>query len=625
MIAPPINNRRLPPFRRLRVYAFDPSASTDLDTAVVNDAVLRLPWERDLSPGPTGEYIEVIDVDPASGILWPPVDLNDPFVLAEDGIPPSEGNPQFHQQMVYGVAMLTISNFERALGRKIFWSPSVRRNPERVRDTDFVRRLRIYPHALREANAYYSPRRKALLFGYFQASRSRPGRSMPGGTVFTCLSHDIIAHETAHAVLDGIHRRYIEPSNPDALAFHEAFADIVALFQRFTLPEALRHQIGKVQGDLGRRSLLSDLARQFGEATGHYGALRSAIDTGDPALQPDATRLSRTYEPHERGAILVAAVFDAFLAIYHSRVADLLRLVTGQGQTFPQQDLHPDLTNRLCAEANKAAGHILRMCIRALDYLPPVDVNFGEFVRALVTADADLVPDDYRNYRIAVIEAFRRRGIYPGGSRSLAADSLLWDPPRPSVMIDCMDDLVFKYREDRLELWKITEMNRKRLWTWLKYKEGATHRTMVESFGLHLYADAPQTIRRSRRDNLPAVELHAVRLARRVGPDGRDLPQLVIEITQSRQGFRDPEKQRRADLGETSEARADFLFRGGCTLVVDVNTGEVRYCIRKDISSARRLAAQRQFLFELIPESLAATYYGLDGCDEPLAFLHRHS
>ena len=137
----------------------------------------------------------------------------------------------------------------------------------------FVRRLRCYPHALREANAYYSPEKKALLFGYFPASRTDPGRNLPGGLVFTCLSHDVIAHETTHAILDGLHRRYIEPSNPDALAFHEAFADIVALFQHFTLPEAVRHQIAKrTRGDLGQQNLLGDLARQFGEAIGLRGA-----------------------------------------------------------------------------------------------------------------------------------------------------------------------------------------------------------------------------------------------------------------------------------------------------------------------------------------------------------------
>ena len=63
--------------------------------------------------------------------------------------------------------------------------------------------------------------------------------------VFTCLSHDIVAHETTHALLDGLHPRYQEPTNPDVLAFHEAFADIVAMFQHFTLPEVLRFEIAR--------------------------------------------------------------------------------------------------------------------------------------------------------------------------------------------------------------------------------------------------------------------------------------------------------------------------------------------------------------------------------------------
>src|SRR4030095_1436245 len=127
------------------------------------------------------------------------------------------------------------------------------------------------------ANAYYSPEKKALLFGYFPASRSAPGSNLPGGLVFSCLSHDVVAHETTHALLDGLHRRFREATNPDVLAFHEAFADIVALFQHFSLPEALREQIARTRGDLGQENLLAQLAVEFGRATHHYSALRDAI------------------------------------------------------------------------------------------------------------------------------------------------------------------------------------------------------------------------------------------------------------------------------------------------------------------------------------------------------------
>jgi hypothetical protein len=55
-----------PPVRRLRVYAFDPHASTKLSTASFNVATIELPWEapweEDLRPGPVNDYLEVIDM-----------------------------------------------------------------------------------------------------------------------------------------------------------------------------------------------------------------------------------------------------------------------------------------------------------------------------------------------------------------------------------------------------------------------------------------------------------------------------------------------------------------------------------------------------------------------------------
>jgi hypothetical protein len=351
-----------PQHRMLRVFAFDPALSTNLDTAVINKLTLSVPWE-DLQSGPIGEYLEVVDIDPPSGNFYPPVDLDDPYLLVQDGLPPSEGNPQFHQQMVYAVTSKTIQNFERALGRPVLWSPRQQDGRE-----EFVRRIRIYPHALRQANAYYSPRKKAILFGYFPASKQNAGRNLPGGIVFTCLSHDIITHETTHALLDGLHPYFAEPSNIDVLALHEAFADIVALFQHFSHEEVLRHQIARTRGDLTSDNLLAELAQQFGHAIGKRGALRNAIRKKDPKTgMPDPTEILKAREPHQRGSILVAAVFDAFLTIYKNRSLDLLRIATGGTGVLPEGAIHPDLVNRLAAEAAKTSQRILNMCVRALD------------------------------------------------------------------------------------------------------------------------------------------------------------------------------------------------------------------------------------------------------------------
>src|ERR1700733_3986395 len=111
--APPGRAATTPPYRRLRAFAFDPLLSNQLDTLGVNQVTLPVLWEENLQPGPVGEYLEVIDCDPAGGCCYAPVDLNHPHLLATDGLAPSEGNPQFHQQMVYAVAMTTIRHFEQ--------------------------------------------------------------------------------------------------------------------------------------------------------------------------------------------------------------------------------------------------------------------------------------------------------------------------------------------------------------------------------------------------------------------------------------------------------------------------------------------------------------------------------
>jgi hypothetical protein len=640
-----------PAMRKLRVYAFDPQASTQMDTVRINHATIELPWEQrwepDILPGPVNEYLEVIDVDPTSGQFYKPVNLNDPHVLAQDGIAPSEGDPRFHQQMVFAVAMKTIKLFERALGRKVFWSPRAIEDKRTKKLTHgYVRRLRIYPHALREANAYYSPAKKALLFGYFKASLSNAGVNLPGGWIFTALSHDIVAHETTHAILDGLHRRYIESTSVDSLAFHEAFADIVALLMHFTLPEVVSSQLAARRGDLTERSWLSGLARQFGEASGRYSALRDAIDEKGKDGLPDPTRLAQLSEPHERGAILVAAVFDAFITIYEQRTTDLFRLA-GHDKASTA-NLSTELIARLTREAVKAADHVLRMCIRALDYLPPVDVHFGEFLRAIVTADNDLVPDDRMHYRLAVIQAFRRRGIFPDKCLSLAPDSLLWEslkgyqteelsltaddllafqaPPKSNWPGGSLD-LTPQYLRGNAFLQ--SEHNRQVVWNWLM--EESDHDAEWEKvLGIFFMAHPDATKKQGALfvgwDGVqPAVEVHSVRTCRRAGPDGQDLRQLVVEITQRRRGYFDSAQQLKEDqqVPRKDDRRSyDFTFRGGATLIIDLRDGTLRYVIRKRIDDDERLDAQRRFL-QTGNDSLAMTYREPRADDNPFAMTHR--
>ncbi|WP_210526891.1 hypothetical protein [Rubellimicrobium arenae] len=702
----PDSENPTPAARRLRVYAFDPQASIELETAVINDAVISLPWETawedPVTIGPCNDYLEVIDYDPACDLFYAPIELNDARLLAQDGLPPSEGRPQFHQQMVFAVAMKTIRLFERALGRPVFWTRETKRSPGDESDNspqtyELIKRLRIYPHALREANAYYSPDKTALLFGYFK--KGGGGDFEDGGWVFTCLSQDIIAHETTHAILHGMRRRSIEASNPDSLAFHEGFADLVALFLHFTMTDVVAHQIAQARGSLRASNLLTGLARQFGQARGRNGPLRYALELIDEELkaaertaegQPDRERTDRprrtladTAEAHDRGGFLVAAVFDAFVTIYERRTADLMRLAIG-GSRPDGRELPPDLVARLASEASKAADHVLRMCVRALDYLPPVDANFGDYLRAIVTADADLVPDDPMRYRIALIEAFRKRGIFVPGCLSMSPDSLAWPSPvlgrkleeeerKHGLFASLLSELrlsnMFQqsaapkgglpspasrerlleqhpanqvqyrsqapqrhpnYRESAL---KVIDWNQRATWSWFNRPSPANHEDewerllgvkMKEGGALRSIPTSSEMKKMMGRD-LPAIEVHSVRIARRAGPNGEELQQLIIQITQRRRAYYDPERQALADSGALAENdkerwdHPDFWFRGGATLLIDMRDGRLRTVIRNSIDDEVRLERQRKFRGS---DVFGLALSGRNGRAEPFAFVH---
>jgi hypothetical protein len=638
-----------PNTRRLRGYAYDPSLSIQMDTVSLNETIFNIRWEE-VNEGPVGEYVEVVDYDPASKCFYVPVNLSNPTILAQDGIYPSESSPQFHQQMVYAVAMTTIQHFERALGRKALWaSQKVEGVPKK-----YVQRLRIYPHALREANAFYSPNKVALLFGYFPASSDAPEQHIPGGIVFTCLSHDIIAHETTHALLDGMHRRYIESTHPDGLAFHEAFADIVALFQHFTFPEVLRHQISKTRGDLASQNILGELAQEFGKAIGHYGSLRDAIGKINPETKqweiqkPKPDDYLNVLEPHARGSILVAAIFDAFLSIYKSRVSDLLRIATSGTGVLPQGEIHPDLVNRLAGEAAKSAQQVLGICIRALDYCPPVDITFGDYLRAIITADLDLVPDDKRSYRVAFIEAFRRRGIYPRDIRSLSVESLcwqevenenycnlfaeLWDekladlkdegyeeskfiPNKMNLFRDFLSEM--DYTKDRQRISEMTDNAKALLHNFIsqKMRDDDWRKKFEKLTGLVLVRGGKKLENLEgleARGDSSKFEVHSFRGARRVGPNGNLNNQIIISITQ----------KRIVDKTKPEE----FTFRGGCTLILNLEDLTLRYVVNtKRIDDPIRLERHRNYRTELNRQSLRATYFGTSRTNEPFAFLHRET
>jgi hypothetical protein len=597
-----------PVIRPLKAYAFDPS----LGRFIGNEMTIEVKYEK-LLPGPIGQKIAVIDYDGANHVFYKPVDLDNPFLLIRGGLSPSESDPRFHQQMVYAVVSETIQHYEMALGRRIRWRKG-------------EKRLNLYPHAMISANAAYSRAAKGILFGYFRASQTDPGRNLPGQTVFTCLSHDIIVHETTHAVLDGMRPFFAERTNQDVAAFHEAFADLAALFRHFSHKEALIDTIQKTGGLLYQHHLKPDveiddkedgdktdkdrkgkrrkdrdekdnariqaersasnplvgLAQQFGEARGTGRALRSAL-----GQRPDPTLIMKPdLEAHERGSILVSAVFDAYFTVYLRRTADLFRIFRAGGGTTASVELSPSMANLLAGAASRTAEDFFQICVRAIDYCPPVDITFGDYLRAVMTADRDLHPTDKDGVRDAFMQAFRLRGILPHDAEYFSEDALCWPPVPPDYMppVSALlpdpgspngpkkeTDLIFGDPNGLTE------------------KEKDINGSVLRAYGKE------HSKRLGLRPNLN-IDAKSFHPMFRLAPDGSLRIDMVVNLLQKYDAPFDPKKP---DLGT-------FPVRGGVTLLIEKPSlkdgaypaAKIRYLIQKRVDcdyAGHREERQRRF------------------------------
>lgn len=562
---------RDPEKRRLRIYATDPMSGRRAPYRIT----IEIPNEIDLEPGPRGQLVEVYDYDAWNERFYASVNLNERPLLMEAGLPQSESDPRFHQQMVYAVAMKVIDSAVRALGRNI--SLSRRKRP-----------IRLFPHAFYGRNAFFDPELNAILFGYFKADVNSPGQNIPSQTVFTCLSHDIIAHEMTHAIVHRLRPYFLEPSNIDVLAFHEAFSDIVALFQRFSYRELLAEHIQASAGKLQDSKMLTELAQQFGQATGSGKGLRSAIGE-----TPHPRNLAKAHEAHKRGAILLSAVFAGYIKAFENRTADLLRIATGGSGELPSGRLHPDLVNRLSAEAALLSDRFLRMCFRAFDYMPPVDVTFGDFLRALVTSDFELNPADPGEVRFETIEAFRERGIYPSGVQSLAEEALLWpsqingEPGRLDGDILAMArDLLTQSAEGLDQARVATRHKQSRVTLSASRQSGA-----LEESGEEEDVPDPSRPKVGRSAMFPALHRYALNNADAFGLN-ENRP---IAVTGFHATHRITAEQRLAiefvaqfmQTEETADPNSgDLPFRGGATVIFG-SDGAVRYIASKPMNNTQ--------------------------------------
>lgn len=342
-------------------------------------ADVRIPVER-LRRGPTGHRFSV-QIRKWRGTTVSPVALTqagDPWRLVSTK-PPQDlrallDDTRFLAQHVYGVAASTLELFESTLGRRMPWNPEGRlvlkaRDAGDATETGYARDINV------------------IRFG----SIERMGYKVP-----TALFRDIVAHEVTHAILDGFRPAWAdERATMEQLALHEAFADLVAILSVFSSREVVFRELVAAAGGLKSGQEIDDavlLRSVFDFARDLFarGPLR------EPFLGVPPEDWQQLPEPHQRGAVVVGAVLRAVEQLWADRNRRF-----GEFQNLQHK-----------AESGSIIGtRVLRMVIRGLSYMPPVDVTWRDLLRGIIAADLDMLPEDQRGYREAIQSNFSEIGI----------------------------------------------------------------------------------------------------------------------------------------------------------------------------------------------------------------------
>jgi hypothetical protein len=396
---------------KVPVIVKDPEVSEFKDIRPTED--VEITSEKSFLDGPTSPRVAILDFGLKTGELSPPVKFIPPTSPTEHGgyevhHPVEPGGRVARDATnvsVFGAIYKTIEMFEEpdAMGRRVSWAFGA---PQ----------LLVVPRAGEWANAYYERESHSLQFFYFKAQNN-------GVTVHTSHSQDIVAHETTHAILDGLAPDLFNAISPQSLAIHEGVADLGAVLCALRCRELSETVLKTTNYSIERSSIFSGIGEQFaGALSENRDYLRNLLNNKslDPKA-PAADRVDRS-EPHDLSQVLSGALYSMLLATYEElrgvrRSPSGRHIVEPSEEEFNQRKLQRvSGTMGGIGEAMKAlflAGERLKRALfRGLDYLPPGDVTFADVGRAILAADQASHPDSEAQ-RDDMRREFVRRGIVP--------------------------------------------------------------------------------------------------------------------------------------------------------------------------------------------------------------------
>lgn len=182
--------------------------------------------------------------------------------------------------------------------------------------------LKVYPAAGAEMNAYYD--RRSLVFYYY---------NFKGKNVYFSESSDIITHELGHAMLDAMRPDFWSVQALEIWSFHEAFSDIVAMFNLMNYEVVLKRMLEETNGNLRNSNSASRLAEEVGvlirnvtkDSSYLPHALRDpAVEVfkyEDPSSLPGEAKNNRlAAECHSFGRVFSNAWYEIFVRIFDYHV-----------------------------------------------------------------------------------------------------------------------------------------------------------------------------------------------------------------------------------------------------------------------------------------------------------------
>ena len=348
--------------------------------------------------GPITQRVAVLNFDRKSGALLPGVPFEPPKSDQDAGRYRLENEQSIYADdfrivSVFGTVLRTMSIFEEAdtLGRPLTWAFGA---PQ----------LLVIPHAGRWANAYYERESHSLQFFYF------PVYENSESIIYTSLSRDIVSHETGHAILDGIAPDLYHAITPQSLALHEAIADLTALMSAFRSDDLRETVLRQTGGSIANSTAFSSIAEEFGRTLskeGHAGSyLRSllnhkTLDPNDTSRdERDEPNLAPRDDPHVLSEVLSGALYSVMIKI-HERLKqeEAVRLNRSEFQVSGRALFI-------------GASRFQRMVFRALDYLPPGEISFADYGRAIIASDQASHPEAEKE-RDWIRDEFATRQIGP--------------------------------------------------------------------------------------------------------------------------------------------------------------------------------------------------------------------